>query len=150
MEELGFPGRTIRNMMQQLPRTPFDKFKDVLKLYPPPAQKVIKEYLIKTIFDEAQNFLNYLFHHFPHVDPAITRVYKYFLRKRLTELQRMLNTDYEPYEHPLYISLVPGLTLNQPLQNVEMPNLMFPPGDDYSCFMNPFLENLQNSIPPRH
>ena len=57
MEELGFPGRAIRNVMQQLPRTPFDKFNDVLKLYPPPAQKVIKEYLIKTIFDEAQILL---------------------------------------------------------------------------------------------
>ena len=39
------------------------------------------------------------------------------------------------------------LTLNQPLNNVTMISVMFPRnGNDYTCFINPFLQNLQLSI----
>ena len=39
------------------------------------------------------------------------------------------------------------LTLNQPLNNVTMMSIMFPrSGNDYTVFMNPFLQNLQLSI----
>ena len=39
------------------------------------------------------------------------------------------------------------LTLNQPLNNVTMISVMFPrSGQDYTCFINPFLQNLQLTI----